>query len=120
MPLADTSVIDRPGWWQIVTPSLTQGGMNEVACTELPDDTCDAIIDETIASYRRLGLIFSPWFGLVTMALQQDGTGSQPGGSGLSPWHASRMVRGAICQDLLGFSTIWGRSRMSNYVNYPL
>jgi GNAT superfamily N-acetyltransferase len=57
VPLADTSIIERPGWWQIVTPSLTQGGMNEVACTELPDDTADAIIDETIASYRRLGLI---------------------------------------------------------------
>jgi ribosomal protein S18 acetylase RimI-like enzyme len=58
VPLADTSIIERPGWWQIVTPSLTQGGMNEVACAELPDEAADAIIDETIASYRRLGLLF--------------------------------------------------------------
>lgn len=58
VPLADTRLIERPGWWQIVTPSLTRGGMNEVACTELPDDACDAIIDETITSYERLGLRF--------------------------------------------------------------
>ena len=25
-----------------------------------------------------------------------------------------------FARDLLGFSTIWGRSRMSGYVNYPL
>jgi GNAT superfamily N-acetyltransferase len=58
VPLPDTIVIERPGWWQIVTPSLTRGGMNEVSSTEIPEDAADAIIDETIATYRRLGLRF--------------------------------------------------------------
>jgi len=56
--LPDTQIIERAGWWQIVTPSLTRGGMNEVACTELPEETADAIIDETIMQYKRLGLRF--------------------------------------------------------------
>ena len=58
VPLADTRIIERPGFWQIVTPSLTRGGMNDVMCTELPEETADAIIDETIASYERLGILF--------------------------------------------------------------
>jgi GNAT superfamily N-acetyltransferase len=58
VPLPDTRIIERPGWWQIITPSLKRGGMNEVICTELPDDEADAIIDETIDSYRQLGLLF--------------------------------------------------------------
>jgi GNAT superfamily N-acetyltransferase len=58
VPLDDTLVVERPGWWQLVTPSLARGGMNEVACTELPDDEADAIIDETLAFYQRLGIHF--------------------------------------------------------------
>lgn len=56
--LPDTRIIERPGFWQIMTPSLRGGSMNEVACTELPDAEADAIIDEVIASYRRLGVRF--------------------------------------------------------------
>lgn len=58
VPLADTKIIERHGWWQIVTSSLTRGGMNEIVCTELSAASADAIIDETIASYRKLGLRF--------------------------------------------------------------
>jgi GNAT superfamily N-acetyltransferase len=57
-PLPDTQIIERPGWWQIITPSLTEGGLNEVACSELPEDTADAIIDETVEQYTRLNLRF--------------------------------------------------------------
>jgi hypothetical protein len=31
IPLSDTQVIERPGWLQLITPSLRQGGLNEVA-----------------------------------------------------------------------------------------
>lgn len=55
---SDTQIIERPGWWQIVTPSFTQGGMNEVGCDELPAESCDELIDQTIESYKRLGLLF--------------------------------------------------------------
>ncbi len=58
VPLADTQIIERPGWWQIVTPSLKQGGMNEVACTEIPEESADAVIDEAIEQYTRHGLRF--------------------------------------------------------------
>lgn len=58
IPLPDTQIIERTGWWQIITPSLMHGGMNEVTCDELPEDSADAIIDETIAQYTRLHLRF--------------------------------------------------------------
>ncbi len=51
-------VIERPGWLQIVTPSITTGGLNEVAYSALADDEADAVIDATIAGYRELGLKF--------------------------------------------------------------
>lgn len=58
VPLPDTQILERPGLWQMITPSLTRGGMNEVVCTELPEDTADQAIDEAIEPYRRLDLRF--------------------------------------------------------------
>ncbi|MBA3391463.1 MAG: GNAT family N-acetyltransferase [Deltaproteobacteria bacterium] len=56
--LPDTRVIERPGWLQIVTPSIKTGGLNEVIYSALPDDEAEAIIDATLAQYRELGLKF--------------------------------------------------------------
>ncbi|MEP7119595.1 MAG: GNAT family N-acetyltransferase [Byssovorax sp.] len=58
IPLPDTQIIERPGWWQLVTPSLARGGMNEVTCTEMTDDEADATIDQTLAFYRGLDIRF--------------------------------------------------------------
>ena len=60
LPMADTRIIERPGWWQLVTPSIKQGGMNEVICSALPKDDAEieATIDEALALYRELGLRF--------------------------------------------------------------
>lgn len=58
VPLPDTQVIERPGWWQLVTPSLARGGMNEVQCSELTDAEADATIDQTLAFYRGLDIHF--------------------------------------------------------------
>lgn len=58
VPLPDSRIIERPGWWQLVTPSLAQGGMNDITCTEIPEADADRLIDETIASYVRLGIRF--------------------------------------------------------------
>ena len=52
----DLRVIERPGWMQIITPSLTRGGNNEVAHAELSDDEADAVIDAVIAEYAALGV----------------------------------------------------------------
>ena len=58
IPLPDTQVIERPGWLQLITPSLRQGGLNEVAYSALDEKEADAVIDETLEVYRRLGLRF--------------------------------------------------------------
>ena len=58
LPLPDTQVIERPGWLQLITPSLRQGGLNEVTFSALDEKEADAVIDETLEVYRRLGLRF--------------------------------------------------------------
>ncbi|HEY5945107.1 MAG TPA: GNAT family N-acetyltransferase [Kofleriaceae bacterium] len=56
--LPDLQVIERPGWLQIVTPSIKTGGLNEVIYSLLDERSADATIDEAIATYRDLGLKF--------------------------------------------------------------
>lgn len=58
LPLPDTQVIERPGWLQLITPSLRQGGLNEVVFSALDAQEADTVIDETLALYRRLELRF--------------------------------------------------------------
>lgn len=55
IPLADTQFIERPGLWQVITPSLKQGGLNEVICSDIAgnDATIEATIDQAIAPYRK-------------------------------------------------------------------
>ncbi|NJK32572.1 MAG: hypothetical protein HC927_09275, partial [Deltaproteobacteria bacterium] len=53
-----TQVLERPGWMQIITPSFRRGGLNEVSFAALAEHEADAIIAETIATYRELGLRF--------------------------------------------------------------
>ena len=57
-PLPDLRVIERPGWLQIITPSIRTGGLNEVLFSALDERDADAIIDAAIAEYRSLGLKF--------------------------------------------------------------
>src|SRR5690349_9256355 len=56
--LPDLRVIERPGWLQIVTPSIKTGGLNEVIYSLLDDRSADAAIDAAIETYRDLGLKF--------------------------------------------------------------
>lgn len=57
-PFPDLQVIERPGWLQIVTPSIKTGGLNEVIYSALDEPDADAAIDTAIAMYRDLGLKF--------------------------------------------------------------
>lgn len=57
-PLPDLRVIERPGWLQIITPSIRSGGLNEVLFSALDERDADAVIDAAIAEYRSLGLKF--------------------------------------------------------------
>jgi len=56
--LPDLRLVERPGWLQIVTPSIKTGGLNEVLYSALDEQNADAVIDATIAEYRELGLKF--------------------------------------------------------------
>lgn len=56
--LPDLEVIERPGWLQIITPSITTGGPNEVIYSRLDEATADAAIEAAIAMYRDRGLKF--------------------------------------------------------------
>jgi GNAT superfamily N-acetyltransferase len=58
LPWSGTQVIERPGWLQLVTPSFSTGGINEVVYAQLDEHEADAVIDATIAQYRELGLRF--------------------------------------------------------------
>ncbi|HEY0986945.1 MAG TPA: GNAT family N-acetyltransferase [Kofleriaceae bacterium] len=57
-PLPDLRVIERPGWLQIITPSIKTGGLNEVLFSALDEREADAIIDAAVAGYRALGVKF--------------------------------------------------------------
>lgn len=56
--LPDLQVIERPGWLQIVTPSITTGPLNEVIHSCVDEMSADEVIDAAIATYRDRGLKF--------------------------------------------------------------
>ena len=58
VPLPDMQIIERPGWRQLITPSVKRGGFNEVSFAQLADDQADAVIDAAIAQYKALGIGF--------------------------------------------------------------
>lgn len=49
--MPDTRVIERANWYQVSTPSLRQGGLNEIAFAALDESDADRVIDETLAHY---------------------------------------------------------------------
>jgi len=57
-PLPELRVIERPGWLQIITPSVKTGGLNEVLFSALDEREADTIIDAAVAEYRALGVKF--------------------------------------------------------------
>lgn len=57
--LADSQVIVRPGWRQLLTPSIKGGGFNDVSLSIVDEADADRVIDETIAQYAQHGCRFS-------------------------------------------------------------
>lgn len=80
--MPDTQVIERPGWMQLITPSLPEGGLNEVSLAVLSPERADTIIDETIAVYRGLGIRFrwavGPDSSPVDLAARLQARGLEP------------------------------------------
>lgn len=66
IPNPDSRIIEGPGWWQIITPSLPHGGMNEVCCDEVLEGDCDDLIARTVAQYQEQDLRFRWTIGPVT------------------------------------------------------
>lgn len=58
VPLPDLQVIERPGWRQLLTPSLKRGGLNDVSLAQVGEADAERVIDETFAQYRAHGCKF--------------------------------------------------------------
>ncbi len=50
----DTRVVERPGWYQIVTPSAS-GFLNEVYVSQLAPEDVGRVVDEVVAEYAPRG-----------------------------------------------------------------
>ncbi|HKE15900.1 MAG TPA: GNAT family N-acetyltransferase [Kofleriaceae bacterium] len=51
----DTRVIERAGWYQLVTPSAPGTMLNEVLISQVAPDDADRAIEEVIATYAAVG-----------------------------------------------------------------
>lgn len=51
----DTAVIERPGWYQVVTPSAPGNLLNEVVLSAVEPAEADGAIDEVTRTYAALG-----------------------------------------------------------------
>lgn len=58
VPMPDTRVIERPGWMQLLTPSMRAGGLNEVSSSQIPRTRVEAVVDATLGEYREHGIRF--------------------------------------------------------------
>jgi hypothetical protein len=61
LPWPDTRVIQRDGWYQIITPSTRSAIANEVCVSRVSDEEIEAVIDRTCADYAAAGVPFK-WF----------------------------------------------------------
>lgn len=51
VPFPGQTIVERPGWFQLITPSFRNGGLNEVTRVQLADHEADSVIDATLAEY---------------------------------------------------------------------
>jgi predicted GNAT family acetyltransferase len=109
-------VIERPGWLQIITPSFREGNMNGVELSVLEPSEADAVIDATIAEYRRLGIAFR-W--TVTPDCGPADLGARLARRGLSASSGVAMARATLDEPELTDPAIRveavGRSRVEEF-----
>lgn len=53
-----TRVVQRPGWYQTISPTYKDASRNEVILSILDESEVDGVIDSTTQEYRQLGLSF--------------------------------------------------------------
>lgn len=66
LPAADMRVIERDGWYQVITPSTGSTQGNEVLYSRVPEADAERVVRETIAEYAALGLPFKWCVGPLT------------------------------------------------------
>jgi GNAT superfamily N-acetyltransferase len=91
LPRPRLAVVERPGWYQVITQSSTAAVNNEVILSAIPRDDAERVIDETIAGYRAHGTAFKwcvgPWSA-------PDDLGERLSRRGFQSW----AVRGMACE----------------------
>jgi GNAT superfamily N-acetyltransferase len=85
----DTRIVQRPDWYQVITPSANHNTLNEIVFSALDVDRCDAVIDETIALYRSYGVPFK-W--CVWPGTRPTDMGERLERRGFSRWNARGMT----------------------------
>jgi GNAT superfamily N-acetyltransferase len=90
----DTKVIVRPGWYQLLTPSVKDGSRNEVMLSRIEPADADRVIDDTVDEYRAHGLTFR-W--AVTPLCSPRDLSARLGARGFERWPA----RGMACSPRL-------------------
>jgi GNAT superfamily N-acetyltransferase len=85
----DSRVIEREGWFQVVTPSSPGTLRNEVAFSQLAPGEVDRAIDEVVATYAATGhpvkWCVGPW-------TRPDGFGERLARRGFSSWEVRGMT----------------------------
>lgn len=66
LPAADMRVIEREGWYQVITPSTRSTQGNEVLFSSVAAGDAERVVCDTIASYAELGLPFKWCVGPLT------------------------------------------------------
>lgn len=66
LPATDMQVIERDGWYQVITPSTKSTQGNEVIVSRVPAADAERVARETIAGYTALGLPFKWCVGPLT------------------------------------------------------
>ena len=52
---ADTRLVARDGWYQVVTPSAPGSVLNEIVLSEVAEEDAERVIDEAIETYGAIG-----------------------------------------------------------------
>lgn len=58
VPFPGQRIVDRPGFFKLITPAFRDGGLNEVSRVNLAAHEADAVIDATLAEYAADGIRF--------------------------------------------------------------
>ena len=66
IPAQDTRIIERPGWYQLITPSARSAAGNEVVFSQIAPADVDRVVVDTIADYAAHQLPFKWCLGPLT------------------------------------------------------